>query len=34
MEDENELCLLGEWDTRNNLKDHLESESFSVLRGR
>lgn len=33
MEDENELCLLGEWDTRNNLKDHLESESFSVLRG-
>ena len=33
MEDENELCLLGEWDTRENLKDYLESEGFRVLHG-
>jgi len=33
MEDENELCLLGEWDTRENLKSHLESERFRILRG-
>ncbi|MDD3847243.1 MAG: antibiotic biosynthesis monooxygenase [Syntrophorhabdaceae bacterium] len=33
MEDENELCLLGEWDTQENLKGHLESEHFRVLRG-
>jgi quinol monooxygenase YgiN len=33
VEDENELCLLGEWDTHENLKSHLESERFRVLRG-
>ena len=33
MEDENELCLLEEWDTRENLKGHLKSERFRVLRG-
>jgi quinol monooxygenase YgiN len=33
MEDENELCLLGEWDTQENLKSHLKSARFSVLRG-
>jgi quinol monooxygenase YgiN len=33
MEDENELCLLGEWDTQENLKSHLKSERFKVLRG-
>ena len=33
MEDENELCLLEEWDTQGNLKDHLKSERFRVLRG-
>jgi quinol monooxygenase YgiN len=33
MEDENELCLLEEWDTRENLDSHLRSESFRVLRG-
>ena len=33
MEDENELCLLGEWDTQENLKNHLKSERFRVLRG-
>jgi quinol monooxygenase YgiN len=33
MEDENELCLLEEWDTRENLKSHLKSERFRVLRG-
>ncbi len=33
MEDENELCLLEEWDTQGNLKGHLKSERFRVLRG-
>jgi quinol monooxygenase YgiN len=33
MEDENELCLLEEWDTRENLNSHLKSERFRVLRG-
>ena len=30
---ENELCLLEEWDTRENLMNHLRSERFRVLRG-
>ena len=33
MEDENELCILEEWDTRKNLNSHLKSELFTVLRG-
>jgi quinol monooxygenase YgiN len=33
MEDENELCILEEWDTRKNLNSHLKSELFRVLRG-
>ena len=33
MEDENRLLLLEEWDTEENLKSHLESEHFRVLRG-
>ena len=33
MEDENELSLLEEWDTQENLKSHLKSEHFRVLRG-
>ena len=33
IEDENELCLLGEWDTQENLKSHLKSERFKILRG-
>jgi quinol monooxygenase YgiN len=33
MEDENELCLLEEWDTQENFKDHLKSERFKVFRG-
>ena len=33
MEDENELCILEEWDTRENLNSHLKSERFRVLRG-
>jgi quinol monooxygenase YgiN len=33
MEDENVLCILEEWDTRQNLKNHLKSELFGVLRG-
>jgi quinol monooxygenase YgiN len=33
MEDENELCLLQEWDTRENFDDHLKSGIFKILRG-
>ena len=33
MEDENELTLIEEWDTRENLKSHLKSGRFRVLRG-
>jgi len=33
MEDENELCIVEEWDTRENLNSHLKSERFKVLRG-
>jgi len=33
MEDENELSLLEEWDTQENLKIYLKSERFRVLRG-
>jgi quinol monooxygenase YgiN len=33
VEDENELLLLEKWDTRENLKNHLRSGSFRVLRG-
>ena len=32
-EDENRLWLLEEWDTQENLKGHLKSERFRVLRG-
>jgi len=33
MEEENDLCLLEEWDTRGNLNSHLKSRHFRVLRG-
>ena len=33
LEDENELCLLEEWNTQENLNSHLKSERFRVLRG-
>ena len=33
IEDENELCLLAEWDTQENLMGHLRSGRFRVLRG-
>jgi quinol monooxygenase YgiN len=33
MEDENKLCILEEWDTRENFEIHLKSERFRVLRG-
>ena len=33
MEDENKLYLLGEWDTQENLKGHLKSGHFRVLKG-
>jgi quinol monooxygenase YgiN len=33
IEDENRLFLLEEWDTKENLINHLKSEHFKVLRG-
>jgi quinol monooxygenase YgiN len=33
IEDENRLFLLEEWDTHENLKSHLNSGRFRVLRG-
>ena len=33
LEDENELLILEEWDTQDNLKKHLKSGHFSVIRG-
>ena len=33
IEDENQLFLLEEWDTRENLMRHLKSGRFRVLRG-
>ncbi len=33
IEDENEFCLIEEWDTQENLKSHLKSERFRILRG-
>jgi quinol monooxygenase YgiN len=33
MEDENQLFLLEEWETRENLRGHLKSGHFKVLRG-
>ena len=33
MEDENGLFLLEEWDTEENLMNHLKSGRFRVLRG-
>jgi quinol monooxygenase YgiN len=33
MEDENELILIEEWDTQENLKSHMKSGRFRVLRG-
>jgi quinol monooxygenase YgiN len=33
IEDEDQLFLLEEWDTQENLMNHLKSEHFRVLRG-
>ena len=33
IEDENRFFLLEEWDTQENLKKHLKSEHFKVIRG-
>jgi quinol monooxygenase YgiN len=33
LQNENELCLIEEWDTLEDLTAHLKSEHFSVLRG-
>jgi quinol monooxygenase YgiN len=32
-EDENRFFLLEEWDTQENLKNHLKSEHFKIIRG-
>jgi quinol monooxygenase YgiN len=34
MEYENGLCILEEWNTRENLNSHLKSERFRVSGGR
>ena len=33
LQNENELCLIEEWDTPEDLNSHLKSEHFKVLRG-
>ena len=33
MENENELHLIEEWDTRGTLNNHLNSDRFRILRG-
>jgi quinol monooxygenase YgiN len=33
VEDENRLCLLEEWASQADLKKHMKSRSFRVLRG-
>ena len=33
LENENELCILEEWDSRKNLTSHMKSERFHVVRG-
>jgi quinol monooxygenase YgiN len=33
IEDDNKFFLLEEWDTQENLKNHLKSENFKVIRG-
>lgn len=33
LENENNLCMLEEWDTQNNFEIHRKSECFKVLRG-
>lgn len=33
MENENELCLIEEWDTLRSFRAHLKSELFKVIRG-
>jgi quinol monooxygenase YgiN len=32
-EDENEMCLLGEWETKEDVDAHLQSDLFKVLMG-
>jgi len=33
IEDENRLCLIEEWSSQADLKKHMKSRSFRVLRG-
>jgi quinol monooxygenase YgiN len=33
LEDENELCLFGEWENEQDLTDHLQSDVFKVFLG-
>jgi quinol monooxygenase YgiN len=33
LEDEEDLCLFGEWESEKNLTDHLQSDVFKVFLG-
>jgi quinol monooxygenase YgiN len=33
IDDENKFFLIEEWDTQENIKNHLKSEHFKVIRG-
>ena len=33
LENENELCMLEEWDSRKNFNSHMKSKRFHVVRG-
>jgi len=33
LENENDLCLIEEWDTLESFRAHLKSENFKVFRG-
>jgi len=33
LDDENELCLLGEWESQETLSGHLQSDVFKVFLG-
>jgi quinol monooxygenase YgiN len=33
VDNENDVCLLEEWDTRESFMTHLKSERFKILRG-
>ena len=33
LEDENDLCLFGEWESQEDFNSHLQSEAFKVFLG-